>query len=118
MRVIKNLYGELGGLHETSEGARVRMMGTWGNIVRVGREIDTIGVVFSSSFSRKLGNGEGVRFWKDKWVGNFKLCERFPRIFRFEGDENVSVRNHGEWCGDGWRWKWEWVGVPRGRSVD
>ncbi|GJS39203.1 putative RNA-directed DNA polymerase [Tanacetum coccineum] len=117
VRVIKSLYGESGGLYETCERVRVRILGTWGNIVRVGREIDRTGVVFSSSFGRKLGNGDGIRFWKDKWAGDFKLCERFPRLFRFEGDEDVSVRNHGEWGSDGWRWKWEWVGVPRGRSL-
>ncbi|GJS05570.1 RNA-directed DNA polymerase, eukaryota, reverse transcriptase zinc-binding domain protein [Tanacetum coccineum] len=38
-------------------------------------------------------------------------------IFRFEGDEDVSIRNHDEWGSDGWRWKWEWVSVPRGRSL-
>ncbi|GJY77238.1 hypothetical protein Tco_0482354 [Tanacetum coccineum] len=66
-------------------------------------EIDSLGVVFSSSFGRKLGNGDGIQFWKDKWAGDFKLCERFSRLFRFEGDEDVLLRNHG---------------VPRGRSVD
>ncbi|GJU29316.1 peroxidase 64 [Tanacetum coccineum] len=106
-----------GGVFDLGFRVRVRILGTWGNIVRVGREIDRTGVVFSSSFGRKLGNGDGIRFWKDKWAGDFKLCERFPRLFRFEGDEDVSVRNHGEWGSDGWRWKWEWVGVPRGRSL-
>ncbi|GJZ76368.1 reverse transcriptase domain, reverse transcriptase zinc-binding domain protein, partial [Tanacetum coccineum] len=75
------------------------------------------GVVFSSSFGKKLGNDDSIQFWKDKWAGNFILCENFPRLFRFEGDKDVSVRNHGEWGSDGWRWKWEWVGVPRGRSL-
>nr|GEU39865.1 hypothetical protein [Tanacetum cinerariifolium] len=57
----------------------------------------------------KLGNDEGIQFWKDKWADDFIMCERFPRLFRFEGDENVSVRNHGEWVvmgesgnGNGW----------------
>ncbi|GJU11431.1 hypothetical protein Tco_1133827 [Tanacetum coccineum] len=62
----------------------------------------------------ELGNGEKTWFWKDKWVGDFKLCDRFQRLLRFEGDEDVSVRNHGEWSSDGWRWEWEWVGVTRG----
>lgn len=93
-------------------------MGTWGNIVRVGRETDIMGVDFSSSFGKKLGNGEGVQFWKDKWAGDFKLYERFQRLFRFEGDEDVSVRNHGDWCSDGWRWKWDWVFLEGDHGVN
>ncbi|GKD33697.1 putative RNA-directed DNA polymerase, eukaryota, reverse transcriptase zinc-binding domain protein [Tanacetum coccineum] len=120
---------ELGGLNVGSlKASNLGLLGKggWRSVVgssdkklvwSVGGEIDRTGVVFSSSFGRKLGNGDGIRFWKDKWAGDFKLCERFPRLFRFEGDEDVSVRNHGEWGSDGWRWKWEWVGVPRGRSL-
>ncbi|GJX81405.1 zf-CCHC domain-containing protein [Tanacetum coccineum] len=37
----------------------------------------------------KLGNGDSIQVWKDKWAGDFKLCERFLRLFRFEGDEGV-----------------------------
>ena len=44
-----------------------------------------------------LGNGERILFWKDKWIGDFKLCDRFPRLFRFERDKNVLVMNHGDW---------------------
>nr|GEX49506.1 hypothetical protein [Tanacetum cinerariifolium] len=43
------------------------------------REIDRTGVVFSSSFGRKLGNGDGIRFWKDEWARDFKLCVGVPR---------------------------------------
>ncbi|GJS85194.1 kinase-like domain, beta-lactamase/transpeptidase-like protein [Tanacetum coccineum] len=40
----------------------------WGNIVRVGRDIDRLGVCFSSSFTRKVGDGSRVSFWDDRWV--------------------------------------------------
>ncbi|GJV52131.1 hypothetical protein Tco_1447872 [Tanacetum coccineum] len=43
---------------------------------------------------RKLGNAKKTWFWKDKWVGDFKLCDKFQSLFRFKGDEDVSVRNH------------------------
>ncbi|GJQ99925.1 hypothetical protein Tco_0522910 [Tanacetum coccineum] len=94
----------------------VAISGRWRSVVdssdkKLVSEIDRTEVVFSSSFGRKLGNGDGIWFWKDKWAGDFKLCERFPRLFRFEGDKNVSVRNHDEWGSDGWRSILDHIGI-------
>ncbi|GJR75014.1 putative RNA-directed DNA polymerase [Tanacetum coccineum] len=116
VRVIKSLYGESGGLYETCERVRVRILGTWGNIVRVGREIDRTGVVFSFLFGRKLGNGDGIRFWKDKRLLTFK-CGRYPRLLMLSWMKMSQLESwmNGKCMG-------RWVngvgeGVLRGRSL-
>ncbi|GJX02450.1 putative RNA-directed DNA polymerase, eukaryota, reverse transcriptase zinc-binding domain protein [Tanacetum coccineum] len=91
--------------------------GTWSSIIKVGKEIDRLGIEFTSSFGRKLGNGESIRFWVDKWVGNYKLCDRFPRLFRLERNKEVHVGDRGCWDHIGWNWCWDWVANPRGRSL-
>lgn len=32
-------------------------------------------------------NGKDVRLWKDKWVGNMTLKEKFPRLFSICSDK-------------------------------
>jgi hypothetical protein len=36
-------------------------------------------------------NGKTVLFWKDFWVSGEILCEKFPRLFSFALDEDISV---------------------------
>jgi len=36
---------------------------------------------FEDNYSWEVGNGRKIRFWEDKWVGNVKLKEKFPRLF-------------------------------------
>ncbi|GJY79824.1 hypothetical protein Tco_0485625 [Tanacetum coccineum] len=57
VRVIKSIYGD---------DWVVNSRGTWSSIIKVGKEIDRLGIEFTSSFGRKLGNGE--RFLGSYWV--------------------------------------------------
>nr|GEV07216.1 RNA-directed DNA polymerase, eukaryota [Tanacetum cinerariifolium] len=66
---------------------------------------------------RKFGNGESIRFWLDKWIGNYKLCVWFPRLFKFKRNKEVFVSDTGCWDHIRWNWCWDWVGNPRGRSM-
>lgn len=77
-KVIRSLYGSDGGFDFSgSFGGRVRsreiMRETWGNIIRVGRDLENLGIGFSGSFGSKIGNGRSTSFW----LGNFKLCDTF-----------------------------------------
>ncbi|GJR97831.1 RNA-directed DNA polymerase, eukaryota, reverse transcriptase zinc-binding domain protein [Tanacetum coccineum] len=115
-RVIKSIYGDDGGLRDGGDRV-VNSRGTWSSIIKVAKEIDRLGIEFTSSFGRKLGNGESIHFWVDKWVGNYKLCDRFPRLFRLERNKEVHVGDRGCWDHIGWNWCWDWVANPRGRSL-
>ncbi|GJX76665.1 RNA-directed DNA polymerase, eukaryota, reverse transcriptase zinc-binding domain protein [Tanacetum coccineum] len=42
--------------------------GVWGDIVRLERGIDKLGIEFSSSFVRKVGDGSCISFWRDRWI--------------------------------------------------
>lgn len=44
-----------------------------------------------------IGNGFGTSFWLDKWVGNGRLCDRFPRLFQLEDDKKAMVGSMGRW---------------------
>jgi len=41
--------------------------------------------------SFKVNTGLNTRFWEDKWLGNFKLQQRFPSLYRIVRRKEVSV---------------------------
>jgi hypothetical protein len=45
---------------------------------------------YRSILKCKIGNGSSVLFWKDFWANGEILCEKYPRLFSFALDEDVS----------------------------
>jgi hypothetical protein len=39
----------------------------------------------------KLNNGENIRFWEDRWLGNFTLQQQYPPLYAITRRKNVSV---------------------------
>nr|GFA76818.1 hypothetical protein [Tanacetum cinerariifolium] len=69
----------------------------------------------------ELGTGKTLDFgWidgLDRWVGEFRLCDKYPRLFNLEGEKNVTIKGRGKWRNGTWVWVWDWRGNPRGRSL-
>ncbi|GKE26752.1 reverse transcriptase domain, reverse transcriptase zinc-binding domain protein [Tanacetum coccineum] len=61
------------------EVSGLRVITTKGDILKISKEVDGIGVEFTSSCIGVLGDGRNIRFWLDRWVDNRRLCDRFPR---------------------------------------
>jgi hypothetical protein len=57
---------------------------------------------------KKLGNGNSVKFWKDVWVGDQTLQNRFPRLFGISVQQEYMVRDMGSWVNGVWRWGMGW----------
>lgn len=57
-------------------------------------------------------------FWLDKWMGNFRLCDRFSRLFHLESQKRALISEKGEWRDGVWSWVWNWGSVVRGRSIN
>jgi hypothetical protein len=39
----------------------------------------------------KIGNGSSVLFWKDFWVNGELMCDKYPRLFSYAQNEDISV---------------------------
>lgn len=48
--------------------------------------------VFIRYIKLKVGRGERVRFWKDSWIGDRPLADRFPQLYRVANSrcKNIS----------------------------
>ncbi|GJT76657.1 hypothetical protein Tco_1043382 [Tanacetum coccineum] len=82
----------VGNLGVRGSGVRGGRGGVWNDIIKVGEELERLGLEFGLSFVGEVGNEGDIRFWVDRWVGGVRLCDRFPRLYHLEG-------------GDRWRWE-------------
>ena len=84
--------------------------------MKVGKGLEQVGIQFSASFHRKVGDGAGTYFWNDMWIGECKLKDRFPRLYHLERRKEAKIVEKGRWIGSEWKWVWEWSREPRGRG--
>ncbi|KAJ9537335.1 hypothetical protein OSB04_030068 [Centaurea solstitialis] len=116
VKVIRSIFGEGGGLMEGGDGVS-KGSSVWSNIVKVGREIDDMGIQFSKSIEEVVGNAENIKFWEDSWLIDESLKSRFGRLYQLEVHKNILIAEKGEYVGDDWRWNLEWRREPRGREI-
>ncbi|XP_058768043.1 uncharacterized protein LOC131641756 [Vicia villosa] len=61
---------------------------------------------FPSAIICKLGNGEHIDFWLDRWLaGGPPLCDRFPSLYRFAEALGSKVVDNGFWISGVWEWR-------------
>lgn len=46
---------------------------------------------FKTEVMKKMGNGMGTSFWKDKWLSEGVLRDLFPRLFVIWNKKNIRV---------------------------
>ncbi|GJV63861.1 reverse transcriptase domain, reverse transcriptase zinc-binding domain protein [Tanacetum coccineum] len=107
VRVIKSIHDVSGGLSDNrAVGEGGNGFGVWRNIIGVGKEMDGLGLEFSSSYRGVLGDGCDIKFWLDRWVDDRRLCDRFSRLFHQDRAKEGSVKDKGKWVNESDRWKW------------
>jgi hypothetical protein len=55
------------------------------------RDIFSLVDEYRSISQCKIGNGSSVLFWKDFWANGEILCDKYPRLFSYALDEDVSM---------------------------
>ena len=53
----------------------------------------------------KVGNGNSVNFWHDRWCEAGILKELFPRLFAISLQKNSHISQMGEWNDSSWLWR-------------
>ncbi|XP_006579251.1 uncharacterized protein [Glycine max] len=67
----------------------------------------------------KVGDGEKIRFWKDKWINQQEsLAERYPRLFIISSQQNHTIRQMGIHNDKGWEWKFSWRKLLFDNEID
>ena len=82
--VIGVKYGQEGGGWKTKEVCGPFGVGLWKDIMK---EVDWCW----ENIEFKVGKGNRVLFWMDKWCGNEALSQSFPQLFTLAGHKNAKV---------------------------
>ena len=83
-QVIRGKYGEERGGWRSCEPREAYGLGLWKAISKMGHKVTPfVGFV--------VGDGEKVKFWKDKWCETIPLSEVFPSLFALASNKEAWV---------------------------
>ncbi|RVW85897.1 putative mitochondrial protein [Vitis vinifera] len=85
-QVIRGKYGEERGGWRSGETREVYGFGLW-------KAISKMGHLVTPSFGFVVGDGEKVKFWKDKWCETIPLSEAFPFLFALASNKEAWESN-------------------------
>ncbi|GJX21336.1 hypothetical protein Tco_0224013 [Tanacetum coccineum] len=114
--VIKSIHGVGGGLNNNMVVGWVGTgCGVWRDIVKVGEELDGLGLEFTSTCRGELQDERDIMFWLNRWVDGRRLFHGFSRLFHLDRGKEGSVQDKGKWVNGSWHWEWDWRRSIRGR---
>ncbi|GKE05388.1 RNA-directed DNA polymerase, eukaryota, reverse transcriptase zinc-binding domain protein [Tanacetum coccineum] len=86
--VIKAIHGDDGSLEKGNGGG---YRSSWISIIQELKILQDKGINMFEFMRLNLGNGEGTRFWKDKWFDGGTMKVLFPRLYALEMDKMMTV---------------------------
>ncbi|XP_057425981.1 uncharacterized protein LOC130719376 [Lotus japonicus] len=66
------------------------------------------GAWFDTGLLRRLGEGDSVLFWKDVWIGEEPLRDRYDALYCASAQQDNLVRDCGTWVAGEWNWEFNW----------
>ncbi|GKV32374.1 hypothetical protein SLEP1_g40985 [Rubroshorea leprosula] len=95
-----------------------RLSKVWGDIVSIGRDVEVSKEVIRDGFLWKLGEGNSIRFWMDRWLEGHALEEIYLRLKYVSSKKESRVQEMGEWKEGQWHWKFNWKRTLLGRELE
>ncbi|XP_071709126.1 uncharacterized protein [Rutidosis leptorrhynchoides] len=106
----------MGGLGSSNSSQHMKKGSTWNGIRMVGQEIDNLGIMFTNPFVKEVNKGNSTLFWKDTWIGDQTLCNKFERLFRLEENGDALIVDQMLGDSNSWYVSWKWTRTPTGRT--
>ncbi|GJT51431.1 RNA-directed DNA polymerase, eukaryota, reverse transcriptase zinc-binding domain protein [Tanacetum coccineum] len=100
VHLIKSIHGVEAGLDEKG----CKTAGLWSRIVGTVNYLHSSGVIPRGTLIYKVGCGTKVRFWKDVWLGDVSLKEKYNRLFHLDRNGDCVIRDR---IYNG-AWSWDW----------
>ncbi|PWA56066.1 RNA-directed DNA polymerase, eukaryota, Reverse transcriptase zinc-binding domain protein [Artemisia annua] len=88
VRIIKAIHGDDG---KVGKDIYSGIRSCWLNIVREVKELQIQRINVLDYIHLKLGNGESILFWEEKWSNDSVLKDLFPRLYALESNKLVTV---------------------------
>ncbi|PWA83973.1 RNA-directed DNA polymerase, eukaryota [Artemisia annua] len=101
-KVIKSIHSRDGGFGTSDR--KPFGNGVWASIVKVVDQMHEKQIMPLGSMALHVGNGHNVSFWNDVWVGDYRLRDKFPRLYDMESNKECFIAER--WVEDQWVWSW------------
>jgi len=85
------LDSKYGGWRDLRSRRKSRTDSLWWRDLKEVWSFDELKYKFEDTFSWEGRNGREIRFWEDKWVGNFNLKDIFLRLFNISSNKDSSI---------------------------
>ncbi|GKB84766.1 hypothetical protein Tco_0957038 [Tanacetum coccineum] len=100
VKVIKAIHGQEGGFDTYG----CKFNGIWARIFGSSNFFHLKNIIPLNYFCFKAGCSTRIRFWKDIWISDSPLTNRYNRLYRLELDKDCLIINRIE--NGQWRWNW------------
>ncbi|KAJ0475516.1 putative RNA-directed DNA polymerase [Helianthus annuus] len=84
----------------------------WKQICKISDDFETLGLSLESMFRGAPGSESIIAFWKDRWLFEVPLCEKFPALFLLESHKNATIMDRLEFVAGRVESKFVWAGQP------
>ncbi|XP_028220243.1 uncharacterized protein LOC114401863 [Glycine soja] len=65
--------------------------------------------IFNQHLTWKVGSGERIKFWTDKWLGtDCTLEQKYNQLFRISRQQSSLISSMGNFNNDSWEWDLRW----------
>ncbi|KAI3807746.1 hypothetical protein L1987_23680 [Smallanthus sonchifolius] len=92
--------------------AKKTLGGVWWNIAKVLNRPMVEGQSLRHFMKGEVGDGTGISFWLDPWIVNEPLRDRFPNLFRLEGQKRCTMSDRCPGLGADFLGSWHWSPQP------
>ena len=64
--------------------------------------------IFHQNMVWKIGCGDRIDFWHDRWVGECTLKQQYNQLFMISSQQHSLISMMGNFSQDNWRWDLQW----------
>lgn len=90
VKIIDSIHGS----NSCLEGAdKIKTGHTWRRIIKQWDELKELHIDPRFLIKKQVGNGRETDFWDDWWIGENLLSKRYPRLYNYEGNKNITVED-------------------------
>ena len=106
-RILMSVH-EIKGLKASSENFRKAKEGSWAHMMKSDLLTSKIRTTIEEGMILKVGSGNSILFWHDKWCNPGPLKGVFLRLYSISTQRNMLITHMGYWHEGSWSWNLTW----------
>lgn len=82
--------------------------GVWGQMLRKDPDTSRVRSIVEDDLTQKIGKGDTILFWYNKWCEDGPFFRVFPRLFSLSIQKDCFLNQMGIWHDGTWSWNLIW----------